>query len=227
MTDQNLDTIFQILGNNSRRKIIDLLSEEPMYFNQISKEVGIGQQAMLRHMHSLDKTGFVKSFGEKSNYGAPDRKYYQLDTSFTLSISVSKDNFSMTHNDMHISANAENPKIKDKINKMQGSTEKTVDYLYDNLQKIDEEILLLEEKIHCLREVRQILLQKTHDIGKDQFNDMDRKVFYSLMMDNPQSIHFVSNKIGKKNSQVKSSLNDISSTLRKGKVKKQAEELVA
>jgi hypothetical protein len=47
------------------------------------------------------------------------------------------------------------------------------------------------------------------------------------MMDNPQSIHFVSNKIGKKNSQVKSSLNDISSTLRKGKVKKQAEELVA
>jgi hypothetical protein len=102
-----------------------------------------------------------------------------------------------------------------------------VDYLYDNLQKIDEEILLLEEKIHRLREVRQILLQKTHDIGKDQFNDMDRKVFYSLMMDNPQSIHFVSNKIGKKNSQVKSSLNDISSTLRKGKVKKQAEELVA
>jgi predicted transcriptional regulator len=74
MTNQNLDTIFQVLGNNSRRKIIDLLSEEPMYFNQISKEVGIGQQAMLRHMHSLDKTGFVKSFGEKSNYGAPDRQ---------------------------------------------------------------------------------------------------------------------------------------------------------
>ena len=227
MTNQNLDTVFQILGNNSRRKIIGLLSEEPMYFNQISKEVGIGQQAMLRHMDSLDKTGFVKSFNEKSDYGAPERKYYQLDTSFTLSISISKDNFSMTHNDMHISANIENPKIKDKISKIRSSTEKTVDYLYDNLQKIEEEIALLEEKIHQLREIRQIFLQKTHDIGKDQFDKTERKVFYSLMTDNPKSVHFVSNKTGKKNFEVKSSLNDISSKLERGKIKQMAEQLIS
>ena len=227
MTNQNLDTVFQILGNNSRRKIIGLLSEEPMYFNQISKEVGIGQQAMLRHMDSLGKTGFVKSFNEKSDYGAPERKYYQLDTSFTLSISISKDNFSMTHNDMHISANIENPKIKDKISKMRNSTEKTVDYLHDNLQKIEEEISLLEEKIHQLREIRQIFLQKTHDIGKDQFDKTERRVFYSLMTDNPKSLYFVSNKTGKKNSEVKSSLNDISSKLEGGKVKQMAEQLIS
>ncbi len=227
MTDQNLDTVFQILGNNSRRKIIHLLSEEPMYFNQISKEVGIGQQAMLRHLHSLDKTGFVKSFNEKSDYGAPERKYYQLDTSFTLSISLSKDNFSMTHNNMHISANAENLKIKDKISSMHDSPEKTVDYLQDNLQKIEEEILLLEEKIHHLREVRQMLLQKTHDVGKDQFNDTDRKVFYSLMIDNPKSLHSVSNKTGKRKSQVKTSLNGISSMLEKGNVKRMADKLTS
>ena len=227
MTNQNLDTVFQILGNNSRRKIIGLLSEEPMYFNQISKEVGIGQQAMLRHMDSLGKTGFVKSFNEKSDYGAPERKYYQLDTSFTLSISISKDNFSMTHNDMHISANIENPKIKDKISKMRNSTEKTVDYLHGNLQKIEEEILLLEEKIHQLREIRQIFLQKTHDIGKDQFDKTERRVFYSLMTDNPKSLYFVSNKTGKKNSEVKSSLNDISSKLEGGRVKQMAEQLIS
>ena len=227
MTNQDLDTVFQILGNNSRRKIISLLSEEPMYFNQISKEVGIGQQAMLRHMYSLDKTGFVKSFNEKSDYGAPERKYYQLDTSFTLFISISKDNFSMTHNDMHISANTENPKIKDKIGSMHDSPEKTVDYLQGNLQKIKEEILLLEEKIHHLREIRQILLQKTHDVGKDQFNDADRKVFYSLMIDNPQSLHSVSNRTGKRRSQVKTSLNDISSILEKGNVKRMADKLIS
>ena len=227
MTNQNLDTVFQILGNNSRRKIIGLLSEEPMYFNQISKEVGIGQQAMLRHMDSLGKTGFVKSFNEKSDYGAPERKYYQLDTSFTLSISISKDNFSMTHNDMHISANIENPKIKDKISKMRNSTEKTVDYLHGNLQKIEEEILLLEEKIHQLREIRQIFLQKTHDIGKDQFDKTERRVFYSLMTDNPKSLYFVSNKTGKKNSEVKSSLNDISSKLEGGRVKQMVEHLIS
>jgi ArsR family transcriptional regulator len=44
------DIILDIIGNNTRRKILATLAQEPMYFNQLAKEIGIGQQAILRHM---------------------------------------------------------------------------------------------------------------------------------------------------------------------------------
>src|SRR5437660_7448009 len=94
----NIDEIFSVLGNKTRRDILSTLSDEPMYFNQVSKEVGIGQQAMLRHMNTLEDVGFVNTHGEKSDLGAPDRKYYSLDSSFNLTISLSKDEFTIDYN---------------------------------------------------------------------------------------------------------------------------------
>ena len=48
-----------------------------MYFNQLAREIGIGQQAILRHMEALENGGLIKTYAEKSDLGAPDRKYYQ------------------------------------------------------------------------------------------------------------------------------------------------------
>ncbi|HZT34685.1 MAG TPA: ArsR family transcriptional regulator, partial [Nitrososphaera sp.] len=39
------DIILDILGNDTRRKILSILSQEPMYFNQLAREIDIGQQA--------------------------------------------------------------------------------------------------------------------------------------------------------------------------------------
>src|SRR5437660_7118153 len=95
---KEIDCVFYVLGNRTRRDILSTLSDEPMYFNQVSKEVGIGQQAMLRHMNTLEDVGFVNTHGEKSDLGAPDRKYYSLDSSFNLTISLSKDEFTIDYN---------------------------------------------------------------------------------------------------------------------------------
>ena len=91
MTQPNIDSIFEVLGSKTRRNILRNLSSEPMYFNQLSKKIGIGQQSMLRHMKALHTAGFVQPYREKSDLGAPDRKFYRLDSSFTLSINSSKD----------------------------------------------------------------------------------------------------------------------------------------
>src|SRR5438132_56207 len=56
-----IDFIFYVLGNKTRRDILPALSDEPMYINQVSNEVGIGQQAMLRHMETLEDAGFVST----------------------------------------------------------------------------------------------------------------------------------------------------------------------
>ena len=63
------DIILDIIGNNTRRKILATLAQEPMYFNQLAKEIGIGQQAILRHMKTLEDMGLIESYAEKSNLG--------------------------------------------------------------------------------------------------------------------------------------------------------------
>ena len=82
--------ILDIIGNNTRRKILATLAREPMYFNQLAKEIDIGQQAILRHVNALEDIGLIKSYAEKSNLGAPDRKYYRLNSSFSLTVSISR-----------------------------------------------------------------------------------------------------------------------------------------
>jgi ArsR family transcriptional regulator len=71
-----------------------------MYFNQLAKEIRTGQQAILRHVKILEDTGLIESYSEKSDLGAPDRKYYRVNSSFNLSISVSNDNFTIRNEDI-------------------------------------------------------------------------------------------------------------------------------
>ena len=68
-----------------------------MYFNQLAKKIGIGQQAILRHLQALEDIGLIETYAEKSNFEAPDRKYYSVNYSFVLTISLSKDNFTITN----------------------------------------------------------------------------------------------------------------------------------
>ena len=93
LADTNV--LFDILGNETRRRILNLISHEPMYFNQLAKAIRTGQQAILRHVKILEDSGLIKSYSEKSDLGAPDRKYYRVNSSFNLSISVSNDNFTI------------------------------------------------------------------------------------------------------------------------------------
>ena len=87
--------LLDVLGNETRRRILNLISHEPMYFNQLAKEIRTGQQAILRHVKILEDTGLIESYAMRSDLGAPDRKYYRVNSSFNLSISVSNDNFTV------------------------------------------------------------------------------------------------------------------------------------
>jgi ArsR family transcriptional regulator len=92
--------LLDVLGNETRRRILNLISHEPMYFNQLAKEIRTGQQAILRHVKILEDTGLIESYAMRSDLGAPDRKYYKVNSSFNLSISVSNDNFTIRNEDI-------------------------------------------------------------------------------------------------------------------------------
>jgi predicted transcriptional regulator len=75
MEQQELDLILQVVENPVRRRIIKRLSQEPCYALQLSKELGLGQPLVAKHLGIMEKAGLVRSVAEASPSGPPRKKY--------------------------------------------------------------------------------------------------------------------------------------------------------
>ena len=116
--------ILDVLGNDTRRKILSALSQEPMYFNQLAKEIEIGQQAILRHVKILEDIGLITTYSKKSNLGAPDRKYYKLNSSFSTTVIFSTHEFSIKTLETKELRHNESKKLYKKFDNNMSSIEK-------------------------------------------------------------------------------------------------------
>jgi len=196
------DAILDILGNETRRRILASLADEPMYFNQLAKQVDIGQQAMLRHLDALEKGGLIEAYAEKSTYGAPNRKYYKLSSAFSLTVSISEDDFLVSHKKIDKAFSKAIKKSK-KMNLDFTDTGSAVSLLQDNLREVDEEISNLETQLSGLRAHRQDILRRLHEIGAERFEDDERKVLYMLVRESPESFSELSELLDEKESVLK------------------------
>lgn len=79
----NLEELLAILGNKTRLKILEMLSEEPRYPLEIARELNLTEPAVLKHLTILERSGLIASFKKSTSLGAP-RKYYYLKNGFTL-----------------------------------------------------------------------------------------------------------------------------------------------
>jgi ArsR family transcriptional regulator len=201
--------LLDVLGNETRRRILNLISHEPMYFNQLAKEIRTGQQAILRHVKILEDTGLIESYAMRSDLGAPDRKYYRVNTSFNLSISVSNDNFTVKNEGIEelrykeadalykkfdeldsivLSHNNDNTRDESIDRNTKGNQQKSIMSLdqillklQQNLEDTEGQILHLESRLNDLRALKQSILKKIHDIEKENFDDIERRLICSIM----------------------------------------------
>ena len=211
----NDGAILDIIGNNTRRKILATLAREPMYFNQLAKEIGVGQQAVLRHMKALEDIGLVASYAEKSNLGAPDRKYYRLNSSFSMNISISQDSFSIENRKIEQYRYKESDKFYKEYDLLaQVDDVQTLKQLQANLSNIEKEISTLDSRLNDLRALKQLIVHRLRKIAKDNFEkEFERKVLYTIIEEAPQSISEIANKLNEKPSRVRNTLHSINKKL--------------
>ncbi len=199
-----VNKILGILGNETRRRIIHLLAEEPHYFIQIAKELGISQQAILKHLELLESFGLISSYRKESDLSAPHRKYYHLNRSLYLSIEITKDNVNISlrniENQHNINDSSENTIIDYDLNSMVVNNERLSDLLKSSsslLRKIDQRIVDLESQKVNLLEQKQNIIRKMHVAIRDNFdNILERSVLYSILAsDSPLNIEFLSDKL--------------------------------
>ena len=89
---KSMNQVLGIVGNETRRKILELLSEEPHYISQIAKKLDVTQPAILKHLSILEKAGLIENFWRKNPLGAA-RKYYRICDSVGIEIAINPKGF--------------------------------------------------------------------------------------------------------------------------------------
>ncbi|NSL76152.1 MAG: ArsR family transcriptional regulator [Thaumarchaeota archaeon] len=177
-----------LLGNNTRRRILESLTNEPKYFIQLSKEIGVSQQAVLKHLFLLENFGLIESFKAKSNLAAPDRKYFQLNRSVYLSIGITGNSMEIkmenikgpnkirSKNNMAIESKEVSIKKDKEITDILKNTKHKLELLAKRMQELED------EKIHLLKEKQQIL-EITHQVIRESLEeDLARRILYSNLI---------------------------------------------
>ncbi|MCO5381714.1 MAG: ArsR family transcriptional regulator [Methanosarcina barkeri] len=76
--------LLDILGNENRRKIIQLLANRPCYVSEISGRLRVGPKAIISHLSMLEQAGLIECSVDEQR-----RKYFNIANNMRLEVSVS------------------------------------------------------------------------------------------------------------------------------------------
>lgn len=76
--------ILDILGNENRRRILQLLSFRPFYFNEMAKRLDLGPKAVIDHLEILERAGLVECYRDDRR-----RKYFRIRENVVLEVAFS------------------------------------------------------------------------------------------------------------------------------------------
>jgi predicted transcriptional regulator len=154
-----LDGLLRVLENPTRRRILERLARESHYPLQLSKELGVSQQAVVKHLRALEECGLVTSTEEKSDLGGPNRRAYRATERFSLQIDVGPRLFHAEMRQMaHVPSKVgEYGWAEDALRRAKGEDDprRRVRLLGDAIQKLNREIHALDERRLYLRRIER------------------------------------------------------------------------
>ena len=163
---------------------------EPKYFIQLSKELGVSQQAVLKHLALLEDYGLVSSFRAKSNFAAPDRKYFRLSKPVYLSIGITEDSMNIDLKNLdeknvtisHSKGNFRRLIQKSKNIEDENEMSVVVGEVNSIVRTINSRIMQLEEEKMELLRLKQQSIQKVHEVIRYTLEkDLTRRILYSIL----------------------------------------------
>jgi len=131
--------LLDILGNENRRRILQLLSFRPFYFNEMAKRLDVGPKAIIDHLEMLERAGLVECYQKQGR-----RKYFRIARKTVLEVAVSPHSYGVR---AYRSEDAPRDEIIGKASDMDQS-------MLEDMKRLREELCALEEK---RRETRQLL----------------------------------------------------------------------
>ncbi|OPY26539.1 MAG: Helix-turn-helix domain protein [Methanomassiliicoccales archaeon PtaU1.Bin030] len=171
-----LDALLSVIENPARRRILEALVREPHYPLQLSKELGMTQQAVIKHLKVLEAQGLVKRYQEESDLGGPMRHKYYPAVNFTIVVDVGPNIFNAKLvKREHVALAAEEAADSE------GEKETRIRELRERMAEIDRNLLALQKKREELIEEKERTMDEVAHLMAEQPDYRLRKAIYEFI----------------------------------------------
>ena len=181
----DLDSVLSVIENPARRQILEALVREPHYPLQLSKELGISQQAIVKHLKVLEDNGIVDTYTEKSDLQGPQRKKYYLVQAFSIVVDLTPNLFNV-----ELISRPQLESHEPVENDHQDLSE-----LRERMKKVDEELDYINSKRDELLAEKEELLRLARDTTASIPNYTTRKIVHELMVHPECNINDIARRI--------------------------------
>lgn len=168
-----LEEILDLLGNETRREILQLLSERPCYVSQLSQELKVGQKAIIEHLELMRRVGILNSEFRKIEKGRP-RKYYGISKEVILEIKISQDSFNIASLspalDVKVLENL--PRLKKITRRLERVSGLRGEEKIRELEDLHQELLRERENLDEARKIIEYLLRQIRAELRSEMNEL-------------------------------------------------------
>lgn len=182
----SVGAILDVLGNETRRRILRILANEPRYFIELSRELRVSQQAVLKHLSILERHRLISSYAEKGR-GAPARKYYRLSKALYLTVGITGDVVGMQlldlaeeglrKGDMRLGG------LTDEVEKIEQVREagQVATLAETILKEVRGQVGDLQRRMVALLGLRQRVMRRVHEVAQGIDDSLQRRILFSVL----------------------------------------------
>ncbi|MDD3708985.1 MAG: helix-turn-helix domain-containing protein [Methanothrix sp.] len=135
--------ILDILGNENRRRILQLLSFRPFYFNEMAKRLDLGPKAVIDHLEMLERAGLIECYRDDRR-----RKYFRIAENIVLEVAFSPHSYGIRTYRPHVSQKiSAQPSSAPSRSSLEGETGRSgeLEEICSRLRDLEEERLRLRK----------------------------------------------------------------------------------
>lgn len=193
------EEIFDILGNHTRRMILEMLATSPCYTTEIAERLEIGQKAINEHLRIMQDLGLIDLFILKQKRGSP-RKYFKIKDNIRMELFVAPRVFDASFKTEEINMESiferypeyksfyEEIKFDSEI-RIIGRLKENLDYLKNELVEIDNAKAFIERSIS---EVKETILGTIEDLN---LREIEKKVLIEIILKESYSPQGIANSL--------------------------------
>lgn len=197
----DIDSVLGAVENPIRRKIIAKLSEEPNYQLQLSKELGVSQQLVAKHLGTMEDAGLVSTVLEDSPRG-PQRKEYLLKKSISVTVDLAPNLFRARVFSFGAVPGHEDPNEHAQIMSKMGEILRYPDEaarigpLAEIIGEVDRRLKAMEDERAVLLYLRSVAFEEAARASSSLGSSDRRRVLHYLMRQQQDNIVDISNALG-------------------------------
>ena len=215
MESEELDRLLQVVENPIRRRIIKRLSQEPAYALQLSKELGLGQSLIAKHMEVMEKAGLVTSVVRDTRGGPKRKKWYSLSRAFSIRMDLGPNLFIESGRTFEVGHGTKRSDDVVRLRKRVVEATQSADdagklsVLSEVLSGVDERMEEIEDERTGLLEVRNLAMCEAARVAS-KFGELDtRKVLLHILDEHDRGVTRISEALNLREYSVRSILEEL------------------